>query len=212
LTRRERIARGDSRWRLAGGDDDLLVGLQDEICRVARLRLPVQPPVQLAAVAAEAAPAEADAPLAEELTERVRPILRRLDMDHSVRLVSVQLGDERTAENPDRRRYRHPLAVYVDVEVLVDVEGERFLGERVEVKRSQMILELPRAVVPWRRPVLQPRQLREIDLHRLRLLPTRANRSNRHTHDHERKQRGAADPPAPIKRLLLADRRRDHTP
>src|SRR5439155_9810373 len=62
LTRRERIARGDSRWRLAGGDDDLLVGLQDEICRVARLRLPVQPPVQLAAVAAEAAPADADAP------------------------------------------------------------------------------------------------------------------------------------------------------
>src|SRR5581483_1801765 len=140
LTCWEGVARGDMCRRTAGGDDDLLVRLEDECCRVAGLRLPVHPPVKAAAVAAEAAGVEADAPLAKQLAERVRAVLCRLDVNHPVRLMGVDLGDERVAVDADPGRQRNMAAVHVGVDVLMDVKRELLLRQRVEMHVAQPLL------------------------------------------------------------------------
>ncbi len=84
-------------------------------------------------------------------------------------------------------------AVQVDVEVLVDVEGDALLGERVEVYLGEAVCQLADPVVPGRWAALQSRQLREADIERL----GRATGERDREHDHDDNDHGAsaAQPP-----------------
>src|SRR5438128_836247 len=92
----ELVARRDVCGRLPSGYDDLLVRRLDqvEVGRVSGLRLSVDPPAEIAAVAADAVRVQPDRPLAEELAKRVRPVLCRLDVNDAIRGVRVELGEE----------------------------------------------------------------------------------------------------------------------
>src|SRR5690349_17634431 len=92
VARREAEVLRDLRRGRAERDDDLLVRAEHELERVAEERLPVHPDVHWlrAAQAADAVLAEPHAPDAEELTERVVVLDRRLDVDDPRRVVRVQ--------------------------------------------------------------------------------------------------------------------------
>src|SRR5204863_4146650 len=89
LARQELVTRGDLRRRLADDDGDLLVGLEDEVLRIARLELAVQVPLQ-PLVAADLMGVEEHRPLGEELAEREASLLLRLDVEHTTRLVRLK--------------------------------------------------------------------------------------------------------------------------
>src|SRR5919204_3422570 len=187
---RPRIARGRSEaWdpveasrdllrRGADNDRVLVVLLERDPGRVAVVELPVHvqaPRGQRLAVAADALVRELDAPDAEELAERVRPLLVSLEVDDAggpLRRAGeplrpcrmrVQLRDELSVEDADSRGNGHVLAVHEDVEVHVDVDHVSLGGERSEAERLEPVRQMVEAGVPRRGPDLQADQLALVD-------------------------------------------------
>src|SRR5438445_5101046 len=79
----ERRARLESLRRLPEHDRDQLVVLEREGGGIPVLLDAVHPPLQRAAVVADALRAEPDAPLAEDLAEGVLALVRRLEVDNA---------------------------------------------------------------------------------------------------------------------------------
>ena len=90
------------------------------------------------AVAAETARSQSQPPDGEELTERERPHVGGLDVDDPGLVMGVERRDEALGfVDPDAGRNSDAPAVDVEVEVLMDVQGGPFLGERGKPERLQ---------------------------------------------------------------------------
>src|SRR4029453_16246305 len=95
----------------------LLVRLENQTCRVARLALPRHVPLGPVAIRPGTAGVGVDTPPCHELPQRVVALLLALDVDDAGGIVRVQLREIAGARvDPDQLRNAHLLAVDEDVE------------------------------------------------------------------------------------------------
>ena len=104
----------------------------------------------------------------------------------------MQLGDELVAVDPEPDRDGDGLAVHEDVQVLVDVLGERLLRQRGEPERSEAVGQRVEPGVPWRRAGLQADERALLrDLRRRAVVP--AEDEHEQARDHDRGQAGGRE-------------------
>src|SRR5207248_4802446 len=137
--REDSAVAGREAARLAEADDDRVMGLHHVVPGVGQPPAVHVDPEDVATarlVAADLRRRELHAPDVKELAQRGREGMPRFHVDDPRRVVRVERGDEAAQRvDPDAGRDRHLLAVDVDPQHRVDVEG--IVGRLREVERVQ---------------------------------------------------------------------------
>ena len=130
------------RLRYVEGDDDLGMGGERQQARVtpdaASVRVDGELLTPACAGRADARARQAQPPDPEQLAERERPHLRRLDVDHAGAVVRVDRRDEPSPSvDADARRDGDAAAVDEEIQMLVRVQRRPLPGQRGQPERAE---------------------------------------------------------------------------